>query len=944
MPELLIGWIVRFSMLCLENYSAVVVSTAVVAFIMAAVLILIRQEILREEDWILYLGAAFGSFFFQYSLRTIAVWMRGGDYSRQHANFLEVFAQSLFSNLSSFCYLLAALSLLYRLPRDHWKRTKWGVLVAVFLGSAVAGVALTAPWDRYMDAVLSALCLCFLTWALFVNSGTRRKRSWASLNLVGGAGYAALNLAYAYVPTFVQWPGVAFALDKELGISIFTRAVQPSRAMVIDAGMFAIALAFKVSLFVSALVVVVRCLSAFSPSVGREVLGSVKTGRGEYLSGNGIVRAIGETIGADAAALYFRLPGSTSDLIVPFRWASGNTWSGFISTVPFQRPSRLESALGMTLAAEEIVWSRDRKTDSRFAHEMANDLGEDMRSLVVVPLLHHGAVIGSLNFQWKQTAAFTATDIQRVRQIADFVTPVVQTERWLRAVADLRGRLQSYNFNTEHRERGTFIGRIGEQVHDVLSPYGTLVLVNFGFSPQWVLCGPEFCSSDDPLESRNLEMIEDHFQRELWGLEAAFVRTDLKLDFESIGSIVLAVHRGRDPIDRPSLTQDMKQMESISALVKDVIFDLQHKRFSSIVHRLHSTLDERGFASEVHWMRTVRAAVAEAGLREIAVYPQQFRVHRAEPPDLTIRLEELEQVAEYSSRYRVYAWRPQDAPSQTVLEVPLETSGETLFFAVPREGFGKELDADLPWRVFLDRLALAADSSLVRIRAIELESEAMQFEMNDLLVHELRTPAEAFQRGVEWMEESLLEDAVLAPGDRKLLLLQDLKASARKFLELAHSVLKPVAADGRVQVSLAEVREQVDRFYEGRLAARSIDLHWTVQPESLLGVPIHLAYLVIVSLVQNSRDAIKTDAGRIHVQSEELADEILLHVDDNGAGIPDDIRPQIFNFGFSTKSRGSGRGLPLARRALNRYRGDLQLGDPPPGISTRFTIRVPKGV
>ena len=937
MPDILVDRIAAFAVFCALNFEGIVVATALVSLIMATVLLLIRRAVLREENWILYLGLAFGTFFLQYGLRAFAAWVRAGDYATDSARAVEVVAQLFVSNLSSLLFLLAALSLLYRLPKTWW-RSRWQILVLLFLTSAALSAWLPRPFDRYVDTALSAVCLLILSWAMYISSGTRQQRGWARLSLIVGGGYAALYAMYAYVPTFAQWPQIQAALNTKLANYASDTAALPPVEMVLDAGIFAVAFIFKLTVFVTALLVIMRSLAAFSPSISRAVLEPVKTSRGEFLTADGIVSAMGQSIGADRAALYLRLPGTTRDQLLALQWAYAGAQEAAEPTI-LRRPSRNESALGMTLSSDDIVWSRDRRTlDERGDHD-------EMRSFVNVPLVYHGATVGALCFDWKRPNGFTATDVQRARQIADFVTPVVQTERWLRAMADLRDRLQHYNFTSVQLERGSFMSRIVHELHDILGTHGTILQLDFGFTYQWAMeHAVAVHSSDDSEEDHLLPAVEERFMDDLRQIETSplFDQIPLSVSSEAIGKLTTVVSHGHDPVVRPTLAREKRHMESVAGLVKDVIFDLHQRQFTGIVQRLHAALDSRGFASEAHWMRTVREAAAAAGLREIGVRPGGSRIHRDVPPAVTISIEDLHEILprEDATRYRVYQWQPDHAHVQSVIEVPLASSEETLYFAAPRAGFGRELNADLPWRLFLDRLAVAVDASLVRIRALELEADAMQFEMNDLLVHELKNYAENFRMGVEWMEESLFAD--LQRDDRRREMLSQLRASSQKFLELAHALTIASMETDADTVSLGELRQRVGRFYEDRLAARAIDLGWTVQNDLIVAVPVHLAYLVVVSLIQNCRDAIGKSAGRIELTSETAGDAVLLHVDDDGVGIPATNRDRIFSLGFTTKPRGSGRGLSLVRRALNRYGGDLTLDEAPPGMSTRFTIRFPK--
>jgi signal transduction histidine kinase len=61
---------------------------------------------------------------------------------------------------------------------------------------------------------------------------------------------------------------------------------------------------------------------------------------------------------------------------------------------------------------------------------------------------------------------------------------------------------------------------------------------------------------------------------------------------------------------------------------------------------------------------------------------------------------------------------------------------------------------------------------------------------------------------------------------------------------------------------------------------------------------------------------------------------------DNGPGIPAEIRDKIFTPFFTTKSRGSGLGLPTAKRLIEAQNGDISIECPAEG-GTTVTIRLP---
>jgi signal transduction histidine kinase len=82
--------------------------------------------------------------------------------------------------------------------------------------------------------------------------------------------------------------------------------------------------------------------------------------------------------------------------------------------------------------------------------------------------------------------------------------------------------------------------------------------------------------------------------------------------------------------------------------------------------------------------------------------------------------------------------------------------------------------------------------------------------------------------------------------------------------------------------------------------------------------------------------------GTIHVRTMRRGDEIVVAVQDTGAGIPEAIRGRIFEPFFTTKEvgRGSGQGLAISRSIVERHGGTLTF-DTEAGKGTTFWVRLP---
>ena len=84
--------------------------------------------------------------------------------------------------------------------------------------------------------------------------------------------------------------------------------------------------------------------------------------------------------------------------------------------------------------------------------------------------------------------------------------------------------------------------------------------------------------------------------------------------------------------------------------------------------------------------------------------------------------------------------------------------------------------------------------------------------------------------------------------------------------------------------------------------------------------------------------------GRITVAVSADDGEVVVTVEDDGPGIPDDVQPRLFEPFFTTKAvgQGTGLGLDIARRIVEAHRGTLAFTSEPG--RTRFTVRLPAGV
>jgi signal transduction histidine kinase len=100
-----------------------------------------------------------------------------------------------------------------------------------------------------------------------------------------------------------------------------------------------------------------------------------------------------------------------------------------------------------------------------------------------------------------------------------------------------------------------------------------------------------------------------------------------------------------------------------------------------------------------------------------------------------------------------------------------------------------------------------------------------------------------------------------------------------------------------------------------------------------------LLKIVFVNLLVNGAHAMQ-GRGTIRVSVTSMADTCQIAFADEGPGIPSEVLEKIFMPFFTTKSRGTGLGLPTAKRLVEAHRGTITIACPAAG-GTIVTVQLP---
>jgi signal transduction histidine kinase len=93
---------------------------------------------------------------------------------------------------------------------------------------------------------------------------------------------------------------------------------------------------------------------------------------------------------------------------------------------------------------------------------------------------------------------------------------------------------------------------------------------------------------------------------------------------------------------------------------------------------------------------------------------------------------------------------------------------------------------------------------------------------------------------------------------------------------------------------------------------------------------------VVSNLVMNALEAAPQNTA-IGVEADMRNNHLALTIRDDGAGMDEDVKRQIFNPFFSTKTTGTGLGLAIVQRIVHQHEGKIEV-ESFPGKGTAFTI------
>ena len=199
--------------------------------------------------------------------------------------------------------------------------------------------------------------------------------------------------------------------------------------------------------------------------------------------------------------------------------------------------------------------------------------------------------------------------------------------------------------------------------------------------------------------------------------------------------------------------------------------------------------------------------------------------------------------------------------------------------------------------------------------------------------HQLGTPISSLMAWIEILKMNYPDDDLIPEMDKDV---KRLQLIADRFSKIG-SLPEPVPS------SLNEVMDHVIDYMDRRTSKKVKMIKQFPDHDVIVKINQQLFEWVIENLSKNAVDAMGVEGGQIILRVDETEDKAIVEVADTGKSIKKKDLKNVFRPGFTTKKRGWGLGLSLAKRIVEEYHhGKIWVKNSEIGKGTTFRIEIKK--
>ncbi len=220
-------------------------------------------------------------------------------------------------------------------------------------------------------------------------------------------------------------------------------------------------------------------------------------------------------------------------------------------------------------------------------------------------------------------------------------------------------------------------------------------------------------------------------------------------------------------------------------------------------------------------------------------------------------------------------------------------------------------------QVFLLAFLFGASIFTLRTRA-HADRERVWAGMARESAHQLGTPLSSLSGWVELLRER-------DEAEESSSLLDHMQSDLERLERVAHRFERIGRPPNAEPLDAAELMQRVGAYFRARVPslAHAVTICAEVEAGDLTvqGDSVLLEW-ALEAIIKNAIDALAGRGGRVDLTASAVpGGGVRIRISDDGPGVPREIRKQIFQPGFSTKQRGWGIGLSLAKRIIEENHG-----------------------
>jgi nitrogen fixation/metabolism regulation signal transduction histidine kinase len=233
------------------------------------------------------------------------------------------------------------------------------------------------------------------------------------------------------------------------------------------------------------------------------------------------------------------------------------------------------------------------------------------------------------------------------------------------------------------------------------------------------------------------------------------------------------------------------------------------------------------------------------------------------------------------------------------------------------------------------------------------------------LAHEIKNPLTPIQLAVQECHQKYsgsdpkfraLLDTTLEIVEEEVGTLRRLVGNFSSFARLPRAELREASLLDFLRECAEQLghlaSEGVDEADEESVAFHGVDVRWEMPEESFnVAIDRQMLRRVLVNLVRNAVEAVRgarpdsadgsSRRGCVVVRAERRGDGVTVVIEDDGPGVPEDLRERVFDPYFTTKPDGTGLGLAIVKKIVVEHNGWITAGASERLGGAAFTVGLP---